>query len=151
MRLYLMRHGDASAGHPDRDRPLSELGRQELETAGQILARVSPKPKILEHSLLRRARESAEILGRHLQIPSRERQGLLPDDRPAALADELRVRSQDSIVVGHLPFLEILVSELIYGEGNRSAVSLSTGTVAVLEGGIAGFVLIALLPPEFRR
>ncbi|MDZ7678194.1 MAG: histidine phosphatase family protein [Acidimicrobiales bacterium] len=60
-RLYLVRHGTASAGFgADRDPGLDQLGRAEAEAVADVLAPVGPLP--VRVSPLRRCRETAAPL-----------------------------------------------------------------------------------------
>ena len=65
--LYLVRHGEASAGWAENpDPPLSELGRQQAEQVKVLFANRSPLPIV--SSPLIRARQTAQPLADHWQV-----------------------------------------------------------------------------------
>ncbi len=51
------------------DSPLTDLGRKQAEDAGKILAQSAHLPKMICHSPMRRAAETAEIINQSLQLP----------------------------------------------------------------------------------
>ncbi|MFC1665923.1 hypothetical protein ACFL17_09935 [Pseudomonadota bacterium] len=69
------------------------------------------------HSGKTRARQTAEQLGRYL-IPGIRTEavaGLDPNDSVKRFAEQVLEWSQNTIVVGHLPFLAELVTQLVVG------------------------------------
>ncbi len=65
--LILIRHGNAVRVNGDyRHAPLTDLGRQQAAQTGQYLRRQCAPPAALYTSFLRRARETAEIVGAEL-------------------------------------------------------------------------------------
>lgn len=71
-KLILVRHGESLANRhrifADEQTPLTDLGcKQALEVAGHIQARF--QPAAIVSSPLVRARQTAEIIGRHLGLP----------------------------------------------------------------------------------
>jgi len=102
---YLVRHGTAAPGGDDRARPLSPEGRTEVTTAARALAGQGVRVAEIRHSGLRRARETAEILGAALAPPRgvRETSGLAPEDDPDVAAAELALATAPLMLVGHLP------------------------------------------------
>jgi phosphohistidine phosphatase len=85
----------------------------------------------LWHSGKRRAQQSAEVLAKVVTVnkATAARQGLNPNDDVKTLKDELASAQQDTMIVGHLPFLGKLASLLLAG-------SESANTVAFKQGGI---------------
>jgi phosphohistidine phosphatase len=70
--IWLLRHGEASGGSPDAERPLTELGRDQARTAGVALAAIGVELDACLASPLVRARQTAELacepLGVEVQI-----------------------------------------------------------------------------------
>src|SRR5436190_2456998 len=64
MKLFLVRHADATPGNPDELRPLSEEGREQARELGEQLRRDGIAPEILLTSPLLRARQTGEALAR---------------------------------------------------------------------------------------
>jgi 2,3-bisphosphoglycerate-dependent phosphoglycerate mutase len=65
-RLVLLRHGQSTWNADGRftgwvDAPLSDLGREEARSAGQVLDQASVRPDVVHTSLLTRAIETAQI------------------------------------------------------------------------------------------
>jgi phosphohistidine phosphatase len=86
------------------------------------------------HSEKLRAKETTEILASTLH-PSEgvsEISGLAPEGDPLLVNEEVETEGGPLILVGHLPYLEQLLSLLVNRNGNAEAVSFSTGTVICL-------------------
>lgn len=87
--LYIIRHGatDMNAESnvsADRirgwtDIPLNDEGRQDAEKAGQKLAGMDT-PTVMHHSDLDRAAETAQIIGKHVDVPTQSSRALRPWD-----------------------------------------------------------------------
>jgi alpha-ribazole phosphatase/probable phosphoglycerate mutase len=72
----LLRHGETEmaglfCGHSDP--PLSDAGREQIELAASML---DEPPKVIYTSDLKRARQSAELIASHFDLPVHLRQGL---------------------------------------------------------------------------
>ncbi len=79
--------------------------------------------------------------------------GLAPNDATDALAGAIAGWSDDTMVVGHLPFLGRLASRLVAGSEEANVAAFQPGTVACLEraddgedGG--GWTLAWMVRPE---
>lgn len=152
--LHLLRH--AHAGDPakwrgdDFARPLSEKGRDQADRLGRHLAAIGFSTDALIASPRARARETADVVAEHLQVPVRL------DDRlagplSAAVVERILADAGDParpVLVGHDPdFSELLA--LLTGAG---AITLRKGAMArvdvdrplTLGEGVLGW----LLPPE---
>ncbi|HET9977878.1 MAG TPA: histidine phosphatase family protein [Burkholderiaceae bacterium] len=114
--LILVRHAEASSGHPawpDRDRPLTERGLRDVAAMGQRLAQRGAKPDLLLASPATRALTTAEHLAEALGIP---RKDIVVNDRlyaaPAsallAVIGELGDAPQRLMLVAHNPGLSDL-------------------------------------------
>ncbi|XP_045523193.1 serine/threonine-protein phosphatase Pgam5, mitochondrial isoform X1 [Pieris brassicae] len=65
--LFLIRHGQYNVdGNTDKDRILTELGRQQAELTGKRLAELDIKWDLLVRSTMTRAQETAKIIGKYL-------------------------------------------------------------------------------------
>ena len=76
MNLYLMQHGLATSAEENPDRPLSDLGRSEIETVARWLRDTGVRVGAIKHSGKTRAQQSAELLAR-IGIP-----GCAPEVHP---------------------------------------------------------------------
>jgi phosphohistidine phosphatase len=111
-----------------------------------------PVAKIL-HSNKTRARQTAEILASHLS-PSggvSEIKGINPLDEVIPVAANLDT-SENVMLVGHLPFMEHLVSYLITGSIRRIVIKFQNGGIICLDqdGAKGPWYIKWTLMPEMR-
>ena len=70
MRLYLMRHGQASnMADTDHERPLTQKGRSRSESTARILANLEITPDVIFASPRVRAQETAQIISEAINVP----------------------------------------------------------------------------------
>ncbi|MBI4528417.1 MAG: phosphohistidine phosphatase SixA [Deltaproteobacteria bacterium] len=134
MEFYLTRHGEAKAEHEDRSRPLSDRGKRQVEEVGEALAQKGIEVSEILHSDKLRAKQTAEILARHLSLQDRLRRidGLAPSDDPVIAKAELETAGGSLMLVGHLPHLSRLASLLLIGDPEREIVDFPTAAVVCL-------------------
>jgi len=135
MHLYLVRHGHAVGKQDDPRCPLSDRGRADVQRVASHLARIKlGVPRVL-HSGKLRAEETAALLSAAVGAggPPQKTGGLDPLDDPAGLARSIGSWTQDTMVVGHLPFVARLTSHLLVGDDTAVAVAFGPGTVVCLE------------------
>jgi phosphohistidine phosphatase len=138
--LWLLRHGEAAAGSPDAERPLTEKGREQASAAGRALKKLGVQPAACLTSPKVRAADTAGIaceeLGIELQLEPKLAGG--PFD-PEALAAGL---GDDVLLVGHDPDFSSAVH------------SLTGAQVRMKKGGLAGVekgeLKVLLRPVETR-
>jgi uncharacterized phosphatase len=75
--FFMIRHGETVANAEgyaagSSDTPLSEKGRRQAHDARRSLESLPLKPKLIVHSHLSRARDTAVILNQNLQLPMQE-------------------------------------------------------------------------------
>lgn len=75
--FYMMRHGETVANAEGYaagsfDTPLTEKGRAQAVTAQGVFESLSPKPRLIIHSSLSRARDTASLLNENLHLPMAE-------------------------------------------------------------------------------
>jgi len=135
MNLYLVRHGEAVDKGEDPARPLTAQGRRDVERVAGLAKRTGIEVHQIRHSGKRRAEETAEIFGELLQPAGGivAVSGLAPNDDVRAVAELLKRESQPLMVVGHLPFLERLLSLLVTGKPEHSIVRFQKGSIVCLE------------------
>ncbi len=151
MKLFIMRHGEASQTGPDLTRSLTPRGRRDVERTAKFLRRCKAPISNVWHSSKTRAFETAQILTKELgsQTATEARAGLDPGDSVEDFVEELRRDAPDGLlVVGHLPFVDKLVGHLT-AEGKAAPITFKTGTLAALEGDFHGAFFIAwVLTPD---
>jgi phosphohistidine phosphatase len=154
MRIYLVRHGKASKDmtlyKTDEERPLTKRGNADVERIAVQLAKAAIEVHQIRHSGVLRARETADILGKHLSPPGGviAVEGLHWDDPVEPLAQTLPLETGPIMLVGHNPFMEQLASRLLTGSFDRVPVTLSTSGTACLEYANGAWSLRWLLSPE---
>jgi len=150
MNIYLVQHGEAKPETEDPARPLSERGREEVERVARHAA--APRLSVAEirHSGKLRARQTAEILARHL-LPVRgirETEGMAPGDSPGKAMAEIEAAAQPLMLVGHLPHLRRLASSLLVGDPEKEIVRFRNGAIVCLVKAGGGWLLQWILTPE---
>jgi phosphohistidine phosphatase len=133
MALYLVQHGKNEPKSVDPQKGLSPEGRQEVARIGEVAAGYGVRVDRIVHSGMRRAAQTAEILAQYLK-PSRGAafmEGIKPLDDVVPVADGF-AWDVNIMIVGHLPFLERLVSHLILGS-DRPVFRLQNGGILCLE------------------
>lgn len=151
MKLYLVQHGEALAKEVDPDRPLSKRGRQDVERLAGFLADRGLRVARILHSGKARARQTAELFATAIAqgAEAEVHAGLAPKDPTEAFAAALAAWREDTMVVGHLPFMARLVTRLVTKGEDATTVDYRPGSVVCLERGEDGTWAIAwMLRPE---
>ena len=135
MRLYLARHGRAMPTDENPNQPLSDSGRADVERMASFLARSGARAAHVYHSGKTRAAETALLLADVLG-PGRvveELPGIHPMDDPETLVRAADTWREDTIVVGHNPYMERTLARLLTGGDSRIIAAFPTATVCCLE------------------
>jgi len=119
MLVYLVRHGDAKPEEVDPERPLSDRGWAEVERVARHLGRLRLPLAEICHSDRLRARQTADLLAKHLlpALGTRAARGLGPMDDPALVREDLDAFPGPLMLVGHLPHLDRLARSLLQTNG----------------------------------
>ena len=119
MALFLVQHGISAPKDIDPERGLSDSGREETHRIAQVAKGYNIPVKKIVHSSKKRAEQTAgifhEILA--LEIPTKKISGINPMDDVRIFAATIELEA-NLMVVGHMPFMERLVSFLITGSDN---------------------------------
>ncbi len=135
MDLYVVRHAvaidGASFAGSDADRPLTPEGREKFAAAAEALARMDVRPGRLWTSPLVRARQTAEILAKALDVARIEESDVLACGARPKRVLELAASAGDgpAIVVGHEPDFGELVAAAI---GAATPLPLQKGAIVGL-------------------
>jgi phosphohistidine phosphatase len=156
MRLYLVQHGEALPESVDAARPLSERGRDDIRKLAVFLAEAGIRVGRVLHSGKRRASDTASLLieavGAGAAVDVVEK-GLSPKDSPEHLVEAAGTWLDDTLVVGHEPFMSRFVSRLVLGREQPTIVDFTPGTIVCLaRRPVTGAWCIAwMLVPEVLR
>ena len=142
--LFILRHGEAgnrmTVVEKDSERPLTPEGRTEMEKIAKSLKAIGLQTDRIYTSPLRRARETAEIAAKILEIPTLEEwDELKPDGSKTGLYRKLARLGQNSrpILVGHEPYLTSMIGEIM---GTTSA------KIVLKKGGVAKVRITSFSP-----
>lgn len=155
MVVYLVRHGKAAQqGYAnDADRPLTDVGREDITRIAARMAGAGVEVNQIRHSGLVRARETAAILAEYLEPPDgiAAVSGLLSSDPVESWARELHLEPEPVMLVGHNPFMEYLAAAMLSGDLGRLPVRFATSTTACLEYLDGGWVVRWVLDRKITR
>lgn len=152
MRLYLMQHGEAVPKEVDKERPLTQGGRDTTRRMAVFLAQC-PDVHVdsIFHSGKTRALQTAEILYETLRPRGGITEGkeLSPTSLPWGWVEQLKTMSQDLVIVGHLPHLRRLTALLICQDENKKCVEFQYSGVCHLTRDESGIWTIRwmVIPP----
>jgi phosphohistidine phosphatase len=120
MTLYLVQHGQSLSKDVDPDQGLSEKGVAETERIAGVAKNYQINVGQIMHSVKTRARKTADIFASALNPTKglKEVEGLKPMDDVAAFAASLNPDT-NTMLVGHLPFMERMASYLITGSVDK--------------------------------
>jgi phosphohistidine phosphatase len=154
MELYFLRHGIAEGRSPDGTdaaRRLTAEGLAKLEASEPGLRRLRVRPEVLLTSPLVRARQTAEIVGRLLDVAPEVAEALAPGcdcERLLALLAE-RPRAERVMVVGHEPDFSQMIGALTGGRVEMKKGALACVELPALAEGQGALVWLA--PPRALR
>lgn len=136
MQLYLVQHGEALTKDIDPDRTLSEAGRNDVQRLASFLAGKARVERVL-HSGKTRARQTAEILSAAVASGRDAEQfdGLSPNDRVESFVRHVEGWGEDTLIVGHLPFMAKLVARMTTGAEEMSIVAYRPCSIVCLGTG----------------
>lgn len=134
MALYLVQHGKSLPKERDPHKGLSEEGIAEVRRIAQVAGQYDVQVSSIAHSGKLRAVQTAEILAASLKPDHgiRAIDGIGPLDNVAALAPHIDM-GRDEMIVGHLPFLEKLISYLIVAKPEPPIFRMQNGGIVCLD------------------
>jgi len=134
MSIYLVQHGLCLPKDIDPSRGLSDEGMKKVGMIAEVAAGYKVQADSIMHSGKKRAKQTAEIFAAALK-PSGGvfvRKGLAPMDDAGKVAMELDPAS-NMMLVGHLPFMERLVSQLTTGSTEHRPFKFQNGGIVCLD------------------
>ena len=152
MKLYLAQHGEAVPATEDPERPLSAQGRRDVRAVADLLQAAGVRVERVWHSGKTRAAQTAKLLAGAVLPRGRKPQsveGIGPNAPVAEFIIDADVWEEDTLVVGHLPFMARLVALLTTGDSVRDIVGYYPGSIVCLERADAGhWVLLWMIRPD---
>jgi phosphohistidine phosphatase len=150
MALFLVQHGKSLPKEKDPDQGLSREGLAETQTMATLAAENNVQVMRIIHSGKKRALQTAEIFVRLLEPEAgmTKGAGLAPLNDVAMFASTLN-NEENIMVVGHLPFLEKLVSQLVAGSQDTPVIKFQNSSILCLDTEDASgtwFIRWALFP-----
>jgi len=136
MLIYLVRHGEALSEQENPERPLSTMGKRNIQRLAVHLAQnVKMLPGYIYHSPKARAVQTAGLLAQALPNPPEPVQadGLMPMDDPGLWAEQLASADRDIMLVGHMPYMSRLVSLLLTWDAGKEIADFTPGTIVCIE------------------
>lgn len=144
-----MQHGEAVAESVDPSRPLSGRGRNELRLIAGFMRQARVKIDEVWHSEKLRARQTAELISKELALNNvLEKKWLKPDDPVKEVFKEIGKNHRTVMIVGHMPFLQKLVSSLLAVGQEKKLVKFEPGGVVFMEDGQFGWQVAWMVIPE---
>ncbi len=134
MAIYLVQHGKSLSKDQDPQKGISSQGRQEVERIAQVAAHYNVAVSLIAHSGKHRAAQTAQIFADFVQPTKgiRSIEGINPLDDVASFASQVDITSNE-MIVGHLPFMERLVSFLITGQTEKPIFRIQNGGIICLD------------------
>ncbi len=134
MALYLVQHGKSLPKDRDPDQGLSEEGKAETELIAKTAKEKGITVSQIKHSVKTRARQTAEILALALNPNQgvQEISGIKPMDDVAEVAAGLDP-AENTMLVGHLPFMERMTAFLITGSIDKPIFKFQNSGIVCLD------------------
>jgi len=134
MALYLVQHGKSLPKEADPEQGLSPEGEAETRSMAELAAGQGLTVARILHSGKKRARQTAEILGRLLKTGGSiaETPGLKPLDDVQSFARNLDP-GEDLMLVGHLPFMERMAGYLVTGSPEKTVIKFQNSGIVCLD------------------
>jgi len=160
--IVIVRHGIAvdigeNSVNSDEDRMLSEEGRDRTAEVARGLRAIGCLPGVILSSPLRRAMETAQIIGRELgkKATIETTDALLPEAEVKETVQAIAAAGCATVmVVGHVPHLPCLASYLLAGNESISIPLKKAAACSLLCGGriMPGYASLQwMLPPSMLR
>jgi phosphohistidine phosphatase len=153
MALYLVQHGKSLPKAIDPDPGLSEEGVTETKRIADVAANYRVNVSHIKHSVKTRAHKTAEIFAAALNPAGgvTEVDGLKPLDDVITFAAAIDP-AENSMLVGHLPFMERMTSYLVTGSIDKPVFKFQNSGIVCLnkDPDSGSWVIVWTLMPNIR-
>ncbi len=136
MHLYCVRHGEANSADVDPQRGLTDKGKSDVTKVAQFLKQRDLHLSHILHSPKLRAVQTAQLFAEHLGITQvDECDSILDEDADLeAILGVINTLHENTMIVGHLPFMAKLISALVINnEDYFPIVNYPPGAVVCLD------------------
>lgn len=136
MKLYLVQHGEAKSKEDDQNRHLTDKGISDVKAVTKIAAQyIKGEVSRIVHSGKTRAQQTAEIIAEILNPKGGVHQeaSLEPLADPLIWVEKLNKINEDTVLVGHLPYLSKLAAYLLLGDTENEIIQFKMGGMVCLE------------------
>jgi len=135
MALFLVQHGKSLPKEKDPDQSLSRQGIEETQAMAKMAFDQYVQVSRIIHSGKKRALQTAEIFMKVLEPEAgiSKESGLAPLDDVSIFASSTVNSDENIMVVGHLPFLERLVSYLVAGAPESPVIKFHNSAIVCLD------------------
>ena len=147
--VYLVRHGAAKPKEEDPQRGLTTAGQEGAQNVANWAASAGLRVDEIHHSGKLRAAQTAQIFSAALgpDVEPQAMQGLNPNDDVRPVAEVLASATRTLMLVGHLPFLGRLVSQLVIGDPDQNLVTFAAAGLVRLSKSDTGWVIDCVVQP----
>ncbi len=135
MNLYLVQHGEANKEEEDPKRGLTDKGVRDVQKVAGLAQKAGVAVDRIFHSGKNRAEQTAIILA-HAVKPKKgtaSADNLAPMDDPGVWAKRIADTNEDTMLVGHLPYMARLAGLLLTGDTEKVIVEFKMGGVVCLK------------------
>ena len=134
MALFLVQHGISAPKDRDPEKGLSDFGREETNRIARVAKGYKIPVQKIVHSGKKRAEQTASIFQEalSLEMPMQKISGIMPMDDARIFAATIEIEG-NLMVVGHMPFMERLVSFLTTGSENCRVVKFQNSGIVCLD------------------
>ena len=144
--MYLVQHAKPKPEEEDPQKPLSEQGRADTQKVAEFVKNI--KVNNVKHSKKLRAQQTAEILAKSLHVDVVKEDSLEPLADPQIWVNRLEEKSEDVMLVGHLPHLAKLASQLLIQNQEKPVISFKQGGVVCLEKSEKDWQVVWMITPD---
>ena len=134
MNLYLVQHGEAKSKMEDPMRPLSDHGTELVRRVAAWSEQAQLPIDQIRHSGKKRAEQTAELFAERLKPAGGviTISGIGPTDDVRPIANVINLEERDIMLVGHLPFLNCLASQLVIGDPSKPLLKFRNAGIVCL-------------------
>ncbi len=149
MSIFLVQHGLSLPKTEDPEKELSDRGREETLKIAEVAAGYGVKVSQIFHSGKKRSKQTALLMAQTLSpgLDIEFLSGISPMDDVKVLASRLDPDA-NHMVVGHLPYMEKLVSYLTTGREEPKVLKFQNSGIVCLDRDESGWFIRWTLNPN---